>query len=637
MTSSGNNPSLETLAQPSPPMLVPGDSGAHSALDNDGPSEYHSCVMERRLAAILAADVVGYSRLMGEDEAGTLEALKSRRKTILEPRVREHGGRIVKVMGDGVLVAFPSAVNAVECAIALQQSMAEADSGIPEERRIVLRIGVNLGDLIVEGGDLYGDGVNVAARLEALAEPGGICISGTVHDHVKAKLKLAYDDLGAQSLKNIAEPVRVYRVQPGTAKPAQAPPLPLPTKPSIAVLPFESMSDDPEQVYFSDGITEDIITELSRFRELSVTARNSSFQFRERSIDITEIGRRLGVQFILEGSLRKAGNRIRITAQLIDAGTGNHIWAERYDRNLEDIFGVQDELVRTIVGTLAGRLEDATIDAAKRKPTDSLLAYDCVLRATEELRAAYGDAEIYAKSGTTSARAFLEKAIGLDPNYARAHAALAFAHVVDWSYLGQDADVERSYANARKAVALDPHDNQSQLILGLICSLSKRYAAASVHIERALAINPNDPEAISAKGVYLDLVGKHDESVILLREALRLNPYQRDHYMEDLGFALYSARRYEEAAEAFNSIDKRPHWIHALVAACYAMLGRLADAQSEARLLMPWPAPWDKDPVERDAEFPQVPKALIAYVRCYRNPEDFANWIDGFRKAGVLM
>ena len=314
---------------------------------------------QRRLAAILAADVVGYSRLIERDEAGTLAALRERRKTILDPTVARHHGRIVKVMGDGVLVEFASAVNAVACAVELQKQFAAANEGVAEDRRIVLRIGVNLGDVVVEGGDLYGDGVIIAVRLQAMAEPGGICISGSVHDQVAGKLDAAFDDLGLCEVKNSSKPVRVFRLKvDGTAHQCKPQPSRR-SKPSIAVLPFANMSGDAEQQYFCDGITEDIITELSRFRQMHVVSRNSSSRFGGTDIDMIRVGRELGVHYLVEGSVRRMGARTRITAQLIDAATGNHIWAERYDNAQDEIFDVQDRVVRTIVGTLAGRMNMA--------------------------------------------------------------------------------------------------------------------------------------------------------------------------------------------------------------------------------------------------------------------------------------
>src|SRR5689334_2637127 len=326
--------------------------------------------VQRRLAAILAADVVGYSRLMERDETGTLAALKSRRKEVVGPLVAHHRGRIFKVTGDGVLVQFDSAVDAVQCAIDLQRGMAAASESLPEDHRIILRIGINLGDVIAEGSDLYGDGVNIAARLQGIAEPGGVLVSGAAYDQVKNKIDAAFDDLGAQSLKNIADPVRAYRVA-DTPRVSVAPAKGA-DRLSIAVLPLTNMGGDPEQQYFGDGITEDIITELSRFRQLHVLARNSSFRYRGQDVDIIRVGRELGVQYLVAGSVRRIGDRIRITAQLIDAGSGRHIWAERFDRNKDDLFAVQDQVVRSIAGTVQGRIGAADADQARRKPPSSL-------------------------------------------------------------------------------------------------------------------------------------------------------------------------------------------------------------------------------------------------------------------------
>jgi adenylate cyclase len=335
---------------------------------------------QRRLAAILAADVVGYSRLMQIDEAGTLAALKARRTGVLKPVVSKHRGRIVKLMGDGVLIEFASAVDAVECAVQLQNAMTAANADTSADRHIVLRVGVNLGDVMVEGGDLYGDGINVAARLEGVAEPGGVLVSKSVHDQVRGKVSLAFDDLGEQKLKNMDEPVRVYRARSvgeaiTTARPASVPS----DKPSIVVLPFTNLSGDPEQQYFSDGITEDIITELSRYRSLQVIARHSSFAFRGPSIDIQEVRRRLGARYVVEGSVRRVGSQLRITAQLIDAASESHLWAERYDRDMRDVFAIQDEVTRTIAVTLEGRVNASGVEQAKRKPTTDWRAYDYIL------------------------------------------------------------------------------------------------------------------------------------------------------------------------------------------------------------------------------------------------------------------
>src|SRR5262245_32828175 len=340
--------------------------------------------VQRRLAAILAVDVVGYSRLMEQDEASTLVRLKARRKEVLEPLIAKHQGRIFKLTGDGVLIEFGSAVNAVQCAVELQHNMAAANSDLSDDRHIVLRIGVNLGDVMVEGSDLYGDGVNVAARLEALAEPGSILVSGTAYDYVRNKVKVRFDDLGHQTLKNIVEPVRAYRA---ADMPAVTITLSKATtdKPSIAVLPFTNLSGDPDQQYFSDGSTEDIITELSRFRDLLVIARNSSFQYRDKAVDVRRVGRELGTRYVVEGSVRKLGNRVRTTAQLVDAVAGDHFWAERYDRDLEDIRAVQDEIVATIVATLVGRIIAVGAERARRKPPQVWAAYDYLLQGREHM------------------------------------------------------------------------------------------------------------------------------------------------------------------------------------------------------------------------------------------------------------
>ena len=405
--------------------------------------------VQRRLAAILAADVVGYSRLMEQDEPGTLATLKARRKKVLEPLVVRHQGRVFKVAGDGVLVEFSSAVNAVECAVELQRGMAAANADLPEARRIVLRIGVNLGDVMVEGSDLYGDGVNIAARLEGIADPGGVLISGTAYDYVRNKVNAGFDELGARNLKNITEPIRVFAV---TGTPAIRAPTATTDKPSIAVLPFVNMSGDAGQQYFSDGVTEDIITELSRFPSLFVVARNSSFQYRDKGVDVRRVARDLGVRYVVEGSVRKMVSRVRITAQLIDASTGNHVWGERYDRSIDDLFEVQDEVTRTIVATLVGRVEDAEMRGARQRPTASLHAYETLLRGIEHLRGPGDD-------DNRRARELFESAVALDPGYALAHAYLAIALLVEHRYdNAPEAIKQRALDSALTAVRIDPNE-----------------------------------------------------------------------------------------------------------------------------------------------------------------------------------
>ncbi|MEJ2122368.1 MAG: adenylate/guanylate cyclase domain-containing protein [Alphaproteobacteria bacterium] len=383
--------------------------------------------VQRRLAAILAADVVGYSRMMGRDEAGTLARLKSLRADFLHPKVAEYGGRIVKTTGDGTLIEFGSAVDAVSHAVDVQRGMAERNAGLPEGEQIWLRLGINVGDIIIDGDDIYGDGVNVAARLEALAEPGGVCISDRVHDYVGDRLDIACEDLGRQTVKNIAEPVHVYRIRLGdveaTSTSGPQGTLPLPDKPSIAVLPFEDLSADRDQEYFADGIAEDIITALSRNRGVFVIARNSSFTYKGAAVDVKRIGQQLGVRYVLEGSVRKAGNRVRITAQLIDAASGNHVWAERYDRELEDIFAVQDEITQNIVAALGSEVASAEIQRARRKDPSSLDAWDYTMRATWHFaRATHED--------MGEARRLALRAIELDSGNAAAFSILAFARPV---------------------------------------------------------------------------------------------------------------------------------------------------------------------------------------------------------------
>src|SRR5437016_14113787 len=376
----------------------------------------------RRLAAILAADVAGYSRLMGADEEGTLDRLKALRRELLDPKIAEHRGRIVKTSGDGLLVEFAGVVDAVRCAVAVQQAMPERNTGAGADNRIELRIGINLGDVIVEGDDLYGDGVNIAARIEALADAGGVFVSNTVHDQVRDRLPFGFEDLGEQQVKNIARPVRVYRVRDvgSVAKAGAAPALPLPDKPSIAVLPFANISGDPEQEYFADGMVEEIITAVSKVRWFFVIARNSTFTYKGHAVDVKQVGRELGVRYVLEGSVRKSGNRIRVTAQLVEAATGNHVWAERYDRDLADIFAVQDEITERLVAAIEPELYEAEQVRSQSKRPDSLDAWECVIRALSCIGQGTRDEN-------TEAEALCRRAIAIAPGYGRAHSLLAWA------------------------------------------------------------------------------------------------------------------------------------------------------------------------------------------------------------------
>jgi len=451
--------------------------------------------IDRRLAAILAADIAGYSRLMGADELGTARALRAHREAI-DPIMASHGGRIFKTMGDGLLVEFPSVVAAVECALAVQNLMAGRNVDVPEDRRMLFRIGINLGDVLIEGDDILGDGVNIAARLEGIAEPGSIYISDAAHQQVRDKLDVIFEDRGEHELKNIARPAKVYRVQGAGAATSPLRTLSLPQKPSIAVLPFQNMSGDPAQDYFSDGIAEDIITELSRFRSLFVVARNSSFSLRGTT-DVNEVGRRLGVRYLVEGSVRKADKRVRVTVQLLDAASGNHLWGERYDRKLEDIFVVQDEITRAVVSTLPGRLENADRDLAKRKQTSNITAYDLVLLGNERWRR-------LTRKDLADALDHFRSAVALDPHYARAHANVAWTHVCNVFLEAADASsLDEALRHVEIALDIDDSDAWSHGVFGQLLFLLKRDDEAEIHFKRALGFNPNDADVAAVFGNVL--------------------------------------------------------------------------------------------------------------------------------------
>jgi TolB-like protein len=532
---------------------------------------------QRRLAAILAADVVGYSRLIEQDEAGTLAALRERRKSILQPLTAEHHGRVVKVMGDGVLVEFASAVNAVACAVELQKRMTATNQTLPEDRRIVLRIGINLGDLVVEGGDLFGDGVIIAVRLQAMAESGGICVSGSVHEQIGNKLPLTFEDIGPCEVKNIAKPVRVLRVRAGALEPERArESQPQRAEPCIAVLPFTNMSGDPEQQYFSDGITEDIITELSRFRGLLVIARNSSFQFRDKAVDVKRVGRELGVQFVVEGSVRKLGGRVRITAQLIDAQTGNHTWAERYDRDLADVFALQEELAHAIAATVGGRVEASRSERVAHPSPEGLTAYDLALRAKAFMFK-------YTKNDVHQARVLALRAIEIDPSNARAHAYYAniafnlwMAH---WT-AERESMFEEACRHAERAVALDESDTVTRCVLGLVKVFTRDYDEARLHLEKALASNPNESEARLFYAVYLTATGQADAAIEQIELAKRLNPFDFSWTPWIKGVALFTAHRYDEAIAVLTQIPEPINEIRGWLAASYAHAARLREAKA---------------------------------------------------------
>jgi adenylate cyclase len=472
--------------------------------------------MERRLTAILAADVVGYSRLMGADEAGTLAALKDVRTGFIDGKIAEHQGRVVKLTGDGILAEFPSVVNAVACAVELQRGIRKRNADVPQDRRIQFRIGVNLGDVIVEGADIYGDGVNVAARLESIAESGGIAISGSVRDHVGNRLKLAFEDRGQQQLKNIEKPIRVYRVlldQPMTADTISG----KDERPSIAVLPFNNMSGDSEQEYFSDGITEDIITDLSQISGLSVVARHTAFTYKNRPVNVQEVGRELGVAYVLEGSVRKAGGRVRVTGQLINSTNGNHIWAERFDRELTDIFAIQDEITHAIVEQLKVKLHPQEQKSIAQAPTDNVEAYTYYLKGRDFLNRR-------SKRYLQLARQMFAKAVELDPMYARAYAGMADCDSYLYMTYHEKVAMEKVLATTEKALALDPNLAEAHASRGVALSAGQRYEEAKDEFEKALALNPDSYEAhyFYARSNFAQ--GKVDRAAALFERAAEIKP-----------------------------------------------------------------------------------------------------------------
>jgi adenylate cyclase len=507
--------------------------------------------IERRLAAILAADVVGYSRLMGADEAGTLAALKRHRETIFDPAVAAHHGRIVKLIGDGTIVEFGSVVDAVNCALSVQRSGASLPDATARQPTIVLRIGINLGDVIIENDDLYGDGVNIAARLEPLAEPGGICISSIVNESVGNRIDVRFSDGGDISVKNIDRPIRVWKWHPGKTdvaanRSSASNPTPNVETPSIAVLPFTNMSGDPEQEYFSDGISEDVITDLSKIAGLMVISRNSSFTYKGRSADVQAVGRDLGVRSVLEGSIRRAGNRVRITAQLIDATSGVHLWADRYDRDLTDIFAVQDDVTRRIVDALKVTLSPAEKARHADSGTNNIDAYDYFLRGRELLLGKTNTRVTFEQSTK-----FLKRALELDPSYSKAYAGLSMAYSLDyqnrWSD-DPDISLRLSKHNAEQAIEKDPNEPFARLVASWVAIFEKDLDRAKSEADIALSLNPNFSGAYGSLGHIQTLSGRPLEAIPALERATRLDPAFRPQHLYFLGMAYLIAGKYETAA-----------------------------------------------------------------------------------------
>jgi len=536
--------------------------------------------LERRLAAILAADVVGYSRLMEADDAGTLAVLKERRQNILGPLVAQHHGRIVKVVGDGVLVEFASAIDAVTCAVELQRCMGEANAGQPDDHAIILRIGVNLGEVMVEGSDLYGDGVNIAARLEAMAEPGGVCVSGTVHEHVQRRLPLAFEDLGEQSLKNISRPLRVYRVASGVPIEGSAGP-PLPTKPSIAVLPFTNMSGDPEQEFFADGLTEDITTALSRVSSLFVIARMSTFTYKGKPTDVKRVAKDLGVRYVMEGSVRRAGDRLRVTAQLIDAVAGNHVWADHYDRSVADIFDIQDEITHSVGASVSTHVLLAEREVAELRPPIDLKARDLVTLALGRLYDCTSDA-------LADVADFAEQALRLDPTYPRAHLmrAAAFLHRLSMGEVPHDTEnVARGLDLAQTAARLAPRDEYSHWMMALAYAEAGRLEDAVAECELGLAINPNWSVFLADKGDYLASLGRPKEAIEACQLALRLNPRDPTNFWRhsSIATAHFVAADYANALEEGKRVARsHPNFLRGAIvwAAAAAALNKMDEAHA---------------------------------------------------------
>jgi adenylate cyclase len=612
--------------------------------------------IERKLAAILSADVEGYSRLMGDDEVATVRAITDYREVIASA-VAGHGGRVVDAPGDNVLAEFASVVDAVQCAVDIQRALQSRNAELPPSRQMRFRIGINLGDVIVEGERLYGDGVNIAARLESLAEGGGICLSGTAYDQIEGKLPFTCEFAGEHAVKNIARPVRVYRLRldpsalsaplprrgarrvrgiAATAAillllgaggwaswrwltPVESAGLPLPDKPSVAVLPFTNLSQDPAQEYFSDGVTEDLITGLSKVSGLFVIARNSVFTYKGKPVKIREVGRDLGVRYVLEGGVQRSGNRVRITAQLVDAGTGYHLWAERYDREVTDIFALQDEVTQQIVRAMAVRLTDAERVRMGRAPTGVLEAYDLVLRGHEERSRT-------TREGNAEARRLFVKAIDLDPGYAAAYLGLSWTYLQNWQLLwtADRESLERARELAEKASALNDNLAGACSLLGQVYLWMKEYDRAIAQAERGIALAPNDADGYETKAEILGWSGKGEESLAMIRHAMRLNPHYRFFYLWTLGHGYYLTERRQEALDAFAKLlQANPNFVpaYAYRAVLFSELGRIKEAREA----------WGK----ASELSPGVSMASLRERIPYKRPADLDRLLSAAHRAGM--
>jgi adenylate cyclase len=580
--------------------------------------------VERRLAAVLAADVVGYSRLMEVDEEGTLARLRTVRLELIDPAIEKCKGRIIKTTGDGMLVEFNSVTEALRCAVDFQRRMARRNRDMPASRSLLYRIGINLGDVIVDHDDIFGDGVNVAARLEALAEPGGICISAAVHDQVGDRIEAGYEDLGEQHVKNINRAIHVFKVllegEARTDDPASAA-TPTPETsarlPSIAVLPFDNMSGDPEQEFFADGLTEDIITELARFRDLMVISRNAVFVHKGKPVTAQQIAKEFGVDYVVEGSVRKAMDRVRVTVQLIDGATERHVWAERYDRKLEDIFAIQDEVTSAIVATLRGRVEAATQERATHKPTENMAAYEFVLAGKILHHRSLRDSN-------AEAMQMLEKAIALDPKYGHAYAwkacVLGQRFVYGW-YDDLDVLLEQITAALDSALSLDANDADVHRILAALNLTFNRFDKVTFHQGRALELSPNYDLVVVQQGEVLTWLGRPEEGIEWIRKAMRLNPYHPERFWSHLGRAQYTARQYADAIQSYSKITAPDQTHHAFLAASAAQLGDMTAAAAHAREVL-----------RHEPGF--TIESFLATLH-YMQPSDTEHMREGLAKAGL--
>jgi TolB-like protein len=587
----------------------------------------------RKLAAILFADVTGYSHMMGLDEKGTVENVRRILAFFVRPTVKEGSGRVVKTMGDGVLATFDSAVHAVECAAALQKGFAEHNRALPADGHLRFRIGINIGDIVHDDNDVFGDGVNVAARIQALAEPGGILVTQSVVQQTRGKVPFAFEDLGERTLKNIAEPVRIFRAAieraPAQAAPPASQPF-APTTPVVAVLPFANMSDDAGQQYFGDGIAEDIITELSRFRTLSVIARTSSFVYRDRAVDVSQIGRELGAQFLVEGSVRKLADRARITVQLVNADSRRHVWADKYDVQLPEIFSVQDDVTRRVVGTLVPRIETEQLEIAHKRPTEHMRAYDCYLKGKAKLYAA-NDAD-----GRAEARNHFEEAIRLDPAFAAPYNYLCRIdnNTAKFSLAGAPVEElrERAWQFAQKSAVLDDSDPHTHIALAWCHLWRGEFDSARRHLDRATQLNPNDADRAMDRGTTLVYLGEPDAALETMQAGMRLNPFHPDAYRADFAEALFVARRYEEMLKIAEQIPDRTPLFPAWKAAAYAYLGRPQEARrQQERFVANMKAIWSgrSEPAARDYV------AWLLSLNPFRRQEDIEHLAGGLKLAGL--